>query len=235
MSFSNLIFLSFFSQVSDFESFIGSLNDQGYLLKKGSRVYQLQTMWEESLWRTFFRHNRSTGLMDLQWGGTSWAELHLAQHWCLLGWRYPWRKLNWEAATGQTDTWYCCLAHPAGLLFQRGLCRAIMHLIVLEERKVCFYTDIITVPRWTHKCQPRNLSWEDDMSCTSSTVVHLKSRNVSRKLWSFMLRQHHFIAVTKWHSTETDLIFCFETWSLKLRFCLKSKSDLKKKYPYYNI
>lgn len=55
MSFSNLIFLSFFSQVSDFESFIGSLNDQGYLLKKGSRVYQLQTMWEESLWRTFFR------------------------------------------------------------------------------------------------------------------------------------------------------------------------------------
>ncbi|NWS84941.1 MCM8 helicase, partial [Toxostoma redivivum] len=31
-------------QVSDFESFIGSLNDQGYLLKKGSRVYQLQTM-----------------------------------------------------------------------------------------------------------------------------------------------------------------------------------------------
>lgn len=139
-----------------------------------------------------------------------------------------WRKLNWEAATGQTDTWYCCLAHPAGLLFQRGLCRAIMHLITLEERKVCFYTDIITVPRWTHKCQRRNLSWEDDMSCTSSTVVHLKSRNVSRKLWSFMLRQHHFIAVTKWHSTETDLIFCFETWSLKLRFCLKSKSDLKK-------
>ncbi|NXJ26884.1 MCM8 helicase, partial [Dicrurus megarhynchus] len=31
-------------RVSDFESFIGSLNDQGYLLKKGSRVYQLQTM-----------------------------------------------------------------------------------------------------------------------------------------------------------------------------------------------
>ncbi|XP_054676602.1 DNA helicase MCM8 isoform X2 [Grus americana] len=31
-------------QVSDFESFIGSLNDQGYLLKKGARVYQLQTM-----------------------------------------------------------------------------------------------------------------------------------------------------------------------------------------------
>ncbi|XP_009862688.1 PREDICTED: DNA helicase MCM8, partial [Apaloderma vittatum] len=31
-------------RVSDFESFIGSLNDQGYLLKKGPRVYQLQTM-----------------------------------------------------------------------------------------------------------------------------------------------------------------------------------------------
>ncbi|NWU01238.1 MCM8 helicase, partial [Urocynchramus pylzowi] len=31
-------------RVSDFESFIGSLNDQGYLLKKGSRVYQLQTI-----------------------------------------------------------------------------------------------------------------------------------------------------------------------------------------------
>ncbi|NWR73937.1 MCM8 helicase, partial [Centropus unirufus] len=31
-------------QVLSFESFIGSLNDQGYLLKKGSRVYQLQTM-----------------------------------------------------------------------------------------------------------------------------------------------------------------------------------------------
>ncbi|XP_065748057.1 DNA helicase MCM8 isoform X3 [Phocoena phocoena] len=31
-------------QVADFESFIGSLNDQGYLLKKGPKVYQLQTM-----------------------------------------------------------------------------------------------------------------------------------------------------------------------------------------------
>ncbi|XP_044865741.1 DNA helicase MCM8 isoform X2 [Mauremys mutica] len=31
-------------KVSDFESFVGSLNDQGYLLKKGPRVYQLQTM-----------------------------------------------------------------------------------------------------------------------------------------------------------------------------------------------
>nr|XP_033794155.1 DNA helicase MCM8 isoform X1 [Geotrypetes seraphini] len=31
-------------KVADFESFVGSLNDQGYLLKKGSRVYQLQTM-----------------------------------------------------------------------------------------------------------------------------------------------------------------------------------------------
>ncbi|XP_075060108.1 DNA helicase MCM8 isoform X2 [Mixophyes fleayi] len=31
-------------QVSDFESFVGSLNDQGYLLKKGPKVYQLQTM-----------------------------------------------------------------------------------------------------------------------------------------------------------------------------------------------
>uniref|UniRef100_A0A8C6AV58 DNA helicase MCM8 n=2 Tax=Monodon monoceros TaxID=40151 RepID=A0A8C6AV58_MONMO len=30
-------------QVADFESFIGSLNDQGYLLKKGPKVYQLQT------------------------------------------------------------------------------------------------------------------------------------------------------------------------------------------------
>ena len=28
----------------DFENFIGSLNDQGYLLKKGPKVYQLQTM-----------------------------------------------------------------------------------------------------------------------------------------------------------------------------------------------
>ncbi|XP_013015464.1 DNA helicase MCM8 isoform X1 [Cavia porcellus] len=31
-------------QVADFENFIGSLNDQGYLLKKGPNVYQLQTM-----------------------------------------------------------------------------------------------------------------------------------------------------------------------------------------------
>nr|XP_045013632.1 DNA helicase MCM8 isoform X2 [Jaculus jaculus] len=31
-------------QVADFENFIGSLNDQGYLLKKGPKVYQLQTM-----------------------------------------------------------------------------------------------------------------------------------------------------------------------------------------------
>uniref|UniRef100_A0A8C8VKP9 DNA helicase MCM8 n=1 Tax=Pelusios castaneus TaxID=367368 RepID=A0A8C8VKP9_9SAUR len=31
-------------KVLDFESFVGSLNDQGYLLKKGPRVYQLQTM-----------------------------------------------------------------------------------------------------------------------------------------------------------------------------------------------
>ncbi|XP_073484716.1 DNA helicase MCM8 [Aquarana catesbeiana] len=31
-------------QVTDFESFVSSLNDQGYLLKKGPKVYQLQTM-----------------------------------------------------------------------------------------------------------------------------------------------------------------------------------------------
>lgn len=31
-------------QVADFENFIGSLNDQGYLLKKGPKIYQLQTM-----------------------------------------------------------------------------------------------------------------------------------------------------------------------------------------------
>ncbi|NXP43899.1 MCM8 helicase, partial [Heliornis fulica] len=31
-------------RVFDFESFIGSLNDQGYLLKKSSKLYQLQTM-----------------------------------------------------------------------------------------------------------------------------------------------------------------------------------------------
>lgn len=31
-------------QVSDFDGFIHSLNDQGYLLKKGPRLYQLQTM-----------------------------------------------------------------------------------------------------------------------------------------------------------------------------------------------
>ncbi|XP_067900466.1 DNA helicase MCM8 isoform X1 [Heterodontus francisci] len=31
-------------QVSDFEGFIHSLNDQGYLLKKGPRLYQLQTI-----------------------------------------------------------------------------------------------------------------------------------------------------------------------------------------------
>ncbi|XP_049724754.1 DNA helicase MCM8 [Elephas maximus indicus] len=31
-------------QVVDFENFVGSLNDQGYLLKKGPKVYQLQTM-----------------------------------------------------------------------------------------------------------------------------------------------------------------------------------------------
>ncbi|XP_061478488.1 DNA helicase MCM8 isoform X2 [Rhineura floridana] len=31
-------------KVTDFENFIGSLNDQGYFLKKGPRLYQLQTM-----------------------------------------------------------------------------------------------------------------------------------------------------------------------------------------------
>ncbi|XP_061088318.1 DNA helicase MCM8, partial [Conger conger] len=31
-------------QVADFEGFISSLNEQGYLLKKGSKVYQLQTI-----------------------------------------------------------------------------------------------------------------------------------------------------------------------------------------------
>nr|KAF6471599.1 hypothetical protein HJG59_010980 [Molossus molossus] len=31
-------------QVADFENFIGSLNEQGYLLKKGPKVYQLQTV-----------------------------------------------------------------------------------------------------------------------------------------------------------------------------------------------
>ncbi|XP_074144000.1 DNA helicase MCM8 isoform X1 [Sminthopsis crassicaudata] len=31
-------------QVADFENFINSLNDQGYLLKKGPKIYQLQTM-----------------------------------------------------------------------------------------------------------------------------------------------------------------------------------------------
>ncbi|XP_044516640.1 DNA helicase MCM8 isoform X2 [Gracilinanus agilis] len=31
-------------KVADFENFISSLNDQGYLLKKGPKVYQLQTM-----------------------------------------------------------------------------------------------------------------------------------------------------------------------------------------------
>ncbi|XP_053429376.1 DNA helicase MCM8 [Nycticebus coucang] len=31
-------------QVADFENFIGSLNDQGYLLKKGPKLFQLQTM-----------------------------------------------------------------------------------------------------------------------------------------------------------------------------------------------
>ncbi|XP_006894297.1 PREDICTED: DNA helicase MCM8 isoform X3 [Elephantulus edwardii] len=31
-------------QVVDFENFIGSLNDQGFLLKKGPKVYQLQTL-----------------------------------------------------------------------------------------------------------------------------------------------------------------------------------------------
>ncbi|MGH0165350.1 UNVERIFIED_CONTAM: hypothetical protein FKN15_061757 [Acipenser sinensis] len=32
------------TEVADFEGFISSLNDQGYLLKKGAKVYQLQTM-----------------------------------------------------------------------------------------------------------------------------------------------------------------------------------------------
>lgn len=31
-------------QVADFEGFISSLNEQGYLLKKGHRQYQLQTI-----------------------------------------------------------------------------------------------------------------------------------------------------------------------------------------------
>ncbi|XP_062981379.1 DNA helicase MCM8-like isoform X2 [Elgaria multicarinata webbii] len=31
-------------KVTDFENFVGSLNDQGYFLKKGPRLYQLQTM-----------------------------------------------------------------------------------------------------------------------------------------------------------------------------------------------
>ena len=31
-------------KVNDFEAFVASLNDQGYLLKKGPRLYQLQTV-----------------------------------------------------------------------------------------------------------------------------------------------------------------------------------------------
>ncbi|XP_012866090.1 PREDICTED: DNA helicase MCM8 [Dipodomys ordii] len=38
------VLLSLNTIVADFENFIGSLNDQGYLLKKGAKVYQLQTM-----------------------------------------------------------------------------------------------------------------------------------------------------------------------------------------------
>ena len=30
-------------QMVDFEGFLGSLNNQGFLLKKGPKVYQLQT------------------------------------------------------------------------------------------------------------------------------------------------------------------------------------------------
>lgn len=31
-------------QVVDFEGFISTLNEQGYLLKKGNKMYQLQTI-----------------------------------------------------------------------------------------------------------------------------------------------------------------------------------------------
>ncbi len=40
-----MLFPRLFSQVVDFEGFIGALNEQGYLLKKGHRTYQLQTIW----------------------------------------------------------------------------------------------------------------------------------------------------------------------------------------------
>lgn len=30
-------------RVDDFDGFVGTLNNQGYLLKKGARVYQLQS------------------------------------------------------------------------------------------------------------------------------------------------------------------------------------------------
>lgn len=39
-----MLFPLLLSQVVDFEGFIGALNEQGYLLKKGHRTYQLQTI-----------------------------------------------------------------------------------------------------------------------------------------------------------------------------------------------
>lgn len=37
--------IGWFLQVMDFEGLVSSLNEQGFLLKKGPKLYQLQTIW----------------------------------------------------------------------------------------------------------------------------------------------------------------------------------------------
>lgn len=139
-----------------------------------------------------------------------------------LGWRtiLSWAGLCWagESPAGiklqsctRTD-WHVLLLPGSSHSSAVPKGAVIYLIIILQECKVCFYT--LTVPQGTsllkemlksHRFQPRNLSWEDDRSCTFSTGVHFKSRNVPKRLW-----QHCFTAVTKWYFTETDLIFCFE-------------------------
>lgn len=119
--------------MSDFESFIGSLNDQGYLLKKGSRVYQLQTLWAEPLRRAFCRCNHSP---PMDWWPCSWARQLIPCCHCWLRGEDP---LS-EPSGASRLTWSC----PMALLLDSPwgpatACGAVQdqHTLPSSRRRTC--------------------------------------------------------------------------------------------------
>lgn len=142
--------------------------------------------------------------LDLQQESTSWAELHLAQHWALLGWRLPCRKLNWKAAT--RTNWHMVLlagsssssAAPNGTVQGWNA----PHPPPAVEGVILHYCSAIrdfTSKRcWTHKFQARNLSWEDGKNCDFSTLVHWESRNVSKRLWQLFYSCYQMTLYWNW-------------------------------------